>query len=136
MGELVCCQQCLQSIACFPFSQNLNNKDKKTTMKKKWKMKKRTTLALAYTSILQTMSSPLCCVFWFQPVGFLSKTMPYKLNHNLICLEPRPCLKALRPIQSCWSIGMLDFIGPSSLDPCLKRPFDSYIFQYNNVMKI
>jgi hypothetical protein len=37
MGELVCSQQCPQFIACFSFSQNLNNNGTKKTVKKERK---------------------------------------------------------------------------------------------------
>jgi len=55
MGGLVCSQQYAQSIQCFSFSHNLSNKGKKIKSKKSneqpW--------TLAYTLVLQTLSSPL-----------------------------------------------------------------------------
>jgi hypothetical protein len=50
---------------------------------------------LAYTLVLHTMSFPWSCFFWFGPIGFPSKMMPCRLNHNLICLGPRPLSKVL-----------------------------------------
>jgi hypothetical protein len=50
---------------------------------------------LAYTLVLQTMSFPLSCCFWFGPIGFPSKMMPCRLNHNSICLGPRSLSKVL-----------------------------------------
>jgi hypothetical protein len=39
MGELMCFQQCLQSITCFPFLQKLNSKGKKDSGKEQKKNK-------------------------------------------------------------------------------------------------
>jgi len=33
--------------------------------------------------------------WWCGPIGFPSKMMPFKLNHNLICLGPIPSSKGL-----------------------------------------
>jgi hypothetical protein len=66
MGELICSQECLQSIACLPFSHSLNNKDKKNNRNEQ-KNKKKPTLDLAYTLVFQTMSSPLSSFFWSKP---------------------------------------------------------------------
>jgi hypothetical protein len=85
MGKVVCSQQCLQSIAFFPFSQNLSNKGKRNMRKKKWKNEQPWTLAC--TLVLQTMTSPWRGVFFLSiSINFPSKMMPCKLNHNLICL--------------------------------------------------
>jgi hypothetical protein len=55
MGGLVCFQQYAQSIEYFSFSHNLSNKGKKIKSKKSneqpW--------TLAYTLVLQALSSPL-----------------------------------------------------------------------------
>jgi hypothetical protein len=68
MGKLVCSQQCLQSITFLPFSQNLSNKDKKNSEKKQ-KMKNEQPWTLTYTSVFQTMSSPL--TFFFVGLDYL-----------------------------------------------------------------
>ncbi len=62
------------------------NKGKKKTMKKNKKQKNEQPQTLAYTLVLQTMSSPISSFFFSKPIGFPSKMMPCKLNHNLICL--------------------------------------------------
>jgi hypothetical protein len=49
----------------------------------------------AYTLVLQTMSFPLSSCFWSRPISFPSKLTSCKLNHNLICLSPRPLSKGL-----------------------------------------
>jgi hypothetical protein len=51
---------------------------------------------LVYTLVLQTMSCPLKCFFWFRPIGFPSKMMQCGLNHNLICFGLEPLSKGLR----------------------------------------
>jgi hypothetical protein len=62
------------------------NKGKKKTMKKNKKQKNEQPQTLAYTLVLQTMSSPISSFYFSKPIGFPSKMMPCKLNHNLICL--------------------------------------------------
>jgi hypothetical protein len=51
--------------------------------------------------------------FSFGPIGFPSKTMPCKLNHNLICLGPIPSFEGLatnlklltkRNVQFHWNL--------------------------------
>jgi hypothetical protein len=71
---------------------DLNNKGQK----KQWKKNQRNEQPwiVAYTLVLQTMSSPLN-VFWSKPIGFLSKMMSCKLNHNLIFLGHEPSSKSL-----------------------------------------
>jgi hypothetical protein len=65
MRELLCFQQCPQSIACFPFSHNFSTKG----LKKQWGKKKskkqqnEQPWTLAYILVLQTMSSPLNSFF-------------------------------------------------------------------------
>jgi len=71
----------------------MKKKGKKNCKKKKKKHEQPWTLI--YTLVLQTMSFPLSSFFWFTPIGFLSKMMPCKLNHNFICLGPRPLSKGL-----------------------------------------
>jgi len=50
---------------------------------------------LIYTLVFQTMSFPLNIFYLFKPIGFPSKMVPCKLNHHLICLDPRPLFKGL-----------------------------------------
>jgi len=40
MGEMVCSQQCPQSVECLPYSQNLSNKGRKKIVKMRPKQKK------------------------------------------------------------------------------------------------
>ncbi len=61
--------------------------------RKQWKggekkTKKWATLNSSFHLVLQSMSFPLCSFFWSGPIGFPSKMMSCKLNHNLICLGP------------------------------------------------
>jgi len=62
--------------------------------KKKRKKRNEQPWIETYTLVLQTMSSPLS-LFWFEPIGFLSKMMSCKLNHNLIYLGHEPLSKSL-----------------------------------------
>jgi hypothetical protein len=50
---------------------------------------------LPYTLVFQTISSPLSFFFWYGSIGFPSKMMPCKLNHNLICLGLGPSSEGL-----------------------------------------
>jgi hypothetical protein len=94
--SLVCSQQ-LQSKALLPFSHNLNNKGRR----KQWKISKNkikwTTLdpSLAYNLVFQIVRSRLNSFILSTPIGFPSKIMLCKLNHNLNCLRPRPSSKDL-----------------------------------------
>jgi hypothetical protein len=45
--------------------------------------------------ILKTMSSLLSSFFLSKPIGFPSKIMSFKLNHNFICLRLGPLSKSL-----------------------------------------
>jgi hypothetical protein len=89
MGELVCFQQCPQSIACLPFLQSLNNNGEKL------KTKNYTTLepSLHFSSTNHELSFKL----FFSPnqLVFPSQMMPCKLNHNLICVDLGPSSKGL-----------------------------------------
>jgi hypothetical protein len=60
----------------------------KIYIKKTKKQKNEQLWTLAYDFILQTMSSSLKSFFLSGPIGFPSKMMSSKLNHNLICLGP------------------------------------------------
>jgi hypothetical protein len=68
MGEL---QQYTQSIVCIPFSQNLNNKDKKKQWEKTKKQKNEQPWTLGYTLVFQIMSF-LLSVFYFGPNQLVS----------------------------------------------------------------
>ncbi len=83
MRELVCSQQCPPSIDVSSIFIEFEQQEEK----KPW--------TLAYILVLQTMSSPLNCFFWFGPIGVPSKMMPCTLNHNLICLGLGPLSKGL-----------------------------------------
>jgi len=50
---------------------------------KKWRNEQCQTLA--YTLVLQSMSSPLSFLFWSIQIDFPSKVMLCRLNHNLFC---------------------------------------------------
>ncbi len=65
------------------FEQQRWKKKQWKKLKKQWNEQPWT---LAYTLVFQTTSFPWSCFFWFGPIGFPSKMMPCKLNHNLICL--------------------------------------------------
>jgi hypothetical protein len=92
--HIVCFQQCLQSITFLPFSHISTTKVFKNNGKsKKWRIYQPWTLT--YTLVFQTMSFPLSSFFCFGPIGFPSKMMPCKLNHNFICLGFGPLSKGL-----------------------------------------
>ncbi len=95
MGELVCSQQCLQSIACLLFSQNLKNKEKRVEKSKEKKQKNKEMKNLGSQLTLWFSKSPSSSFSWFEPIGFPCKIMPCKLNHNLICLGLEPSSKGL-----------------------------------------
>ncbi len=93
-GELVCFQQCFKSIAHLSFFQNLSNKGKK----KKWNFffkKKWTTLDPSLHFGFPNREFFLKFSFWSEPIGFPSKMMPCKLNHNLIYVGLGPLSKGL-----------------------------------------
>ncbi len=68
MGEIVCFQQCPQSIACLPFSQSLNDNGKKNNGKK-LKTKNYTTLepSLHFSSTNHELSFKLQTNWFFLP---------------------------------------------------------------------
>ncbi len=47
------------------------------------------------TLVLQVMNYPSSILFLFGPIGFPSKMMHNRLNHNLICLNPWSLFKGL-----------------------------------------
>ncbi len=110
----MCFQNCPQFIACIPFSQNLSNKGFFIKKKPKKKTKKNEQPWLALTLWFSKPWDALEALFvWFGPNGFPSKTMPCKLNHNLICLGPILSSKALatdlkllinRNVQFHWTL--------------------------------
>ncbi len=84
-----------QSIACLPFSQNLNNKGRTKQWKRTKNKKNEEPLDLAYGLAVQTMRFRVSSFILFRPISFPSKIMPCKLNRNLNCLGPRPSSKGL-----------------------------------------
>jgi hypothetical protein len=74
----------------------------------------------AYTLVLQTMSYPLSSFFGSRPISFPSKLMSCRLNHDLICLGPRPLSKGLGTNLKLLTNSNARFHGPFSLDLCLK----------------
>ncbi len=80
-------------------------------MKKNKKQRNEQPWTLAYTSILLKLSFKL--FFLSRPIGFPSKMMPCKQNHNLICLCHGPLFKGLgtnlkllttRNVQFHWTL--------------------------------
>jgi hypothetical protein len=63
-------------------------------MKKKQKNKKKKDPSLHFVSPNHELS-PLSSLFRSRPIGFPSKMMPCKLNHNLICFDLEPLSKGL-----------------------------------------
>jgi hypothetical protein len=64
-------------------------------MEKNKKQRNEHPRTLSYTLVLQTMNFPLSSCFVSRPIGFPSKMMPRKLNHNLIFFGSRPLPKGL-----------------------------------------
>jgi len=69
------------------FSQNLSNKG----LKKQWKRtnnnnKEMSNLGPSFTTLVLRITLNFC--FWSGPIDFPFKMVPFKLNHNLICLCP------------------------------------------------
>jgi hypothetical protein len=111
MGELLCFQQCLQSIDVSSILIEFEQ-----CKKIKWKNEQPWTLG--YTLVLQTVSSCLSCFFLSGPIGFPSKMMPCKLNQNLICLGSGDSCKSLG--TNLKLLTKRNFIGPCYFDPSVK----------------
>jgi hypothetical protein len=74
----------------------------------------------AYTLVLQTMSSPLSSFFGSRPISFPSKLMSCRLNHDLICLGPRPLSKGLGTNLKLLTNSNARFHGTFLLGPLSK----------------
>jgi hypothetical protein len=86
-------QQCPQSINVSSILTKFEQEG--FFLKKRKKQRNEQPWTLVYTLILQTMSCPFKCYFWFGPIDFPSKMMSCRLNHNLIRFGLGPLSKCL-----------------------------------------
>ncbi len=87
-----------------------------------WATRGKKPWTLGYILVLQTMSSPLNCFLVWTNWCSLQNDAMYTKSWFVLVLDPS--VKALGPIKNSWPIGMLGFIGPCSLDLCLKWHLD------------
>jgi hypothetical protein len=95
--KLVCSQQCPQFINVSSILTKFEQGFEKKWKKKRAKNKKMNNLEPWFTlQFFKPWALLLSYFFWSRPIGFRSKMMPRKLNHNMICLCLGSLSKSLR----------------------------------------